>query len=68
MEMRYILGIIVGIVIALNWGKVKTLFDTSPAQQAPAAQAVAATPPPPPPPSAPDEIVSSHMAKAAADQ
>jgi hypothetical protein len=67
-EMRYIIGIIVGIVIVLNWGKVSTLFDTSVAQQQPTAAAVAAVPPPPPPPSAPDEIVANHMAKAAADQ
>jgi hypothetical protein len=66
--MRYIIGIVAGIVIVLNWGKVKELFDTSLAQQQPAAEAVAATPPPPPPPSEPDAIVSNHMAKAAADQ
>lgn len=65
--MRYIIGIVVGIVIVLNWGKVKNLFDTSLAQQQPAAETAAAAPPPPPP-SEPDAIVSNHMAKAAAEQ
>lgn len=32
--MRYIIGIIVGILIVLNWGTVKSAFDTSLQKQA----------------------------------
>lgn len=64
--MRYIIGIIVGILIILNWGSIKTLFDAKLAKQAPveATTTVAA----PPPPSEPDDIVARGMSEAAADQ
>jgi hypothetical protein len=67
--MRYIIGIIVGILIILNWGSVKTMFDSKLAQQTPSeANAKVAAQPAPPPPSAPEDIVARGVSEAAADQ
>lgn len=67
--MRYIIGIIVGILIILNWGSIKTLFDSKLVQQTPVeATTTVAAQPAPPPPSEPDDIVARSMSEAAADQ
>ena len=66
--MRYIIGIIVGIIIVLNWGNIREFFDAK-LNQAPAAEAAApATAQPAPPPSEPEDIVAKGMSDAAADQ
>ena len=67
--MRYIIGIILGIVIILNWGSIKDYFDAKLGQQPTAEEAAApVAAQPAPPPSEPEDIVAKGMSEAAAEQ